>query len=142
MLGGGLLAREASWDGLSDTAGVEGLLCTIEDNDGLLDPFFPAEIGGKALDFSAAIDAGLCSAIFDVEPVVTRSVLGLETDGLGVSEGVVAPGVGARGLIVPGVPTMLESIIGVADFSGAVVEVEIPIVKAAGEAWIPAFPGF
>lgn len=95
MLGGGLLAREASWDGLSDTAGVEGLLCWIEANEGLLDPFFPAEIGGNALAFSAATTAGSCSATFDVEPVVSRNVLGLETDGLDASEGVVATGVGA-----------------------------------------------
>lgn len=44
--------------------------------------------------------------------------------------------------MVPGVPATLESSIGVADFSGAVVEVEIPAVAAAGEAGTPVIPDF
>ena len=136
ILGGGLLARETSWDGSSDIAGVDGLLCWAEDNDGLLDPLFAEESGGNALDFSGVADAGVGSATFVVVPVVKRKVLGLAMDALDGSEGVVAAGVAGRELRVPGVPTIFESSIGVADFSdGKTAE------TAVGTGGIAIFPG-
>jgi hypothetical protein len=98
---------------------VDGLLCWAEDNDGLLDPFFAEreERGGNPLNFSGVADAGVDSATFVIVPVVKRNVLGLAIEALGASEGVVAAGVAGRELIGPGVPTIFESSIGVADFS-------------------------
>lgn len=120
ILGGGELAREASWEGRSDMAGVDGLLYCADDSDGLLEPFLAAERGGNAFDFSVAADGGAGSTTLEPVPVVNRNVRGLSTDDLDSSEGVVVEGVAGRELREPGVPTMPESNTGVADFSGAV----------------------
>lgn len=69
-------------------------------------------------DFSVVAEAGVGSVVFVVMLVVKRSVLGLGTDVLDASDGVVVPGVAGLELIVPGVPTTAESKMGVAGLSG------------------------